>query len=347
METNISQTTLSRAGTINFGLHFSCSSLTGEGWADLYEEAIELTVLAESYGFTYAVAAEHHFTDDGWISAPMVLLGALAGATSKIQVGTDIIVTPLHHPIRIAEDMLVLDNLSRGRAVCGLGLGGAERDFGAYGVPFKQRVSRTEESMRALDQLMTGTPVTLEGRYHSFDGVRITPPPVRRPRPPMFYGALSEAGARRAARLADQIVMAPHVPIDELRLLRAAYEQELRDLGRANVPEILLRREIFTSLLPERLVEGTNAMQRQYSNVYSHVSRDATDKDFQEYMAARFISATPDVAAEQLQRHLDASGAGTVIFRVQLPGLDSTLIRDTVTLLGEQVLPAVRSMQQP
>lgn len=338
---DIEKLTTDRRIMINFGLHFSCSSLEGGDWPDLYEQAIEQTVLAESLGFTYAVVAEHHFTDNGWIPAPTILAAAFAGATQRIQVGTDIIVAPLHHPIKIAEEMLVLDNLSRGRAVCGLGLGAGENEFDAYGVPFKQRVSRTEETMGLLRELMTGAPTSSRGRYHTFDDVKITPPPIRSPRPPLLYGAQSVPGAQRAARLSDKMVIAPHVPIENLPLIRGAYDEEMGLLGRP-IPEVIIRRELFTYSDSKDREVGESALKHQYSRVYKHVSTNASDSDFERFFKERFVIGNAEEAAEQLFPFIEAANCDTVIFRIQVPGLPVGLIEEAIQILGTEILPTVR-----
>lgn len=328
---------------VDFGLHFSCSSLAGGGWPDLYDEAISQTLLAEQLGFTYSVVAEHHFTKDGWIPSPIVLCGALAGATERIRVGTDIIVTPLHHPIEIAENMLVLDNLSRGRAVCGLGLGASERDFKAFDIPFRQRVSRTEETLSILRDLMRGVPVTYEGRYFTLEDLTVTPGPVQQPRPRMMYGAQSEPGARRAARFADHMVIAPHVAISKLPAIRAAYEQELEAQGITERPELILRREAFVAEDAKEARDlGARALHQQYSRVYSHIPLDATQAEIDDYLATRFVIGAPEEAVTQLQRFVEAADCDTVIFRIQTPQLPAQAVSAAVEILGKTVLPWIR-----
>lgn len=327
---------------LDFGLHFSCSSLEGGDWPDLYDQAIEQTALGEELGFTYAVVAEHHFKEDGWIPSPTLLCAAIARATERVKVGTDIFVAPLHHPIEMAEDMVVLDNLSRGRAVCGIGLGAGENEFRAYGVPFRQRVSRTEEAMAALRQLMTGQPTTLEGKYFQFEDVQVTPRPVQSPRPEILYGAQSEPGARRAARLADRMVIAPHTSISLVPVIRDAYYAQLEEQGEARKPTIL-RREGFvaqTSAEAKRL--GFQVLRDQYSRVYSHVSQDASDSAFAEYLSERFVVGDPDEVVEQLLPFIEAAECETVIFRLQMPGLSHEASKEAITLLAKEVLPGLR-----
>lgn len=331
----------------SFGLHFSCSSLTGGDWPDLYEQAIQQSQRAEEFGFSHAVVAEHHFTEDGHVPSPIVLSAAIAAATSRIQVGTDILVAPLHHPFKIAEDILVLDNLSRGRAVCGLGMGSSARDFDAYGVPMKQRVSRTEEALEILDKIMTGKPACHAGRYYSFQDLAVSPPPVRTPRPPIYYGGMSQAGARRAARFADAMVIGPNVPLDALPPIRQAYDEQRAALG-VHGGAVLLRREAVVAPTRDQAREiGYAALHRQYSTVYRHVPPDLSMNEFAAYAADRFIVGTPDEAIEQIRRFVNATACDTVILRLQMPGLTAEDVMRAVELLGAEVLPAFAAPTLP
>jgi alkanesulfonate monooxygenase SsuD/methylene tetrahydromethanopterin reductase-like flavin-dependent oxidoreductase (luciferase family) len=326
---------------MRLGLHFSCSAVDGTPWADIYEAAIEQAVAAEQLGFDCALVSEHHFKLDGWIPSPLVLCGAIAARTTRIGVGTDIVILPFQHPIRITEDILVLDNLSRGRAICGVGMGDSEAEFLAYGVPYKQRVSRSEEALVILRRLMSETEVSHEGRYYRFSNVTATPRPVRRPAPPIWYGAISEAGARRAARLGDGLVMGPTLDLAKLLSLRAAYHDELRALGRdPEAAPIILRREAYVaedSVTAWR--EVLAPLKHQYSRIYTNFPGDGTDDDFRRYARDRFIIGGPEEALADARRFRDAVHADVLLLRLQLPGLDDRRVLNATRIVGERLVP--------
>lgn len=328
---------------VKFGLHFSCSSTTGD-WPNVYQAAIEQAKLAEALGYDCAVVAEHHFMRDGWIPSPMILCGALAAVTQRLRVGTDIIVLPLHNPITIAEDMLVLDNLSRGRAICAVGLGGRKEDFDLYGVPFKQRVSRSEEAMTLIRRLMAEENVKHEGRYYRLDGATATPRPVQRPAPPIWYGAITEAGARRAAHFADALVMGPGPSLDDLKVMRKAYNEELAKQGKdpKKIP-LILRREGYIAEDDRTAWEiATEPLRYQYTAVYTWKIDPNTEGDaFRQYARDRFIVGGPERVREEVLRFKEAIDADLIIFRMQLPKLPDDKVLKAVRILGERVLPHV------
>jgi alkanesulfonate monooxygenase SsuD/methylene tetrahydromethanopterin reductase-like flavin-dependent oxidoreductase (luciferase family) len=117
-----------------------------------------------------------------------------------VRISTDIALAPFHHPLRLAEDLAVLDNLSGGRMELGLGLAYAPHEFRAFGIPRAQSVSRTEETIQILQQAWSDEPVRFHGKRFSFDDVTVYPKPVQRPGIPLWMAAQSEGGAERAAR---------------------------------------------------------------------------------------------------------------------------------------------------
>ena len=130
-----------------------------------YQEAIDLVRLAESLGFDSAWVSEHHGTSDGYLPSLLPLLGAFAAATDRIALGTGVILAPLHDPIRLAEDAAVVDDLSGGRLILGLGIGWREEEFRMLRIPFAERRARLEESVDVLRRAWTGRHVSQQPRW--------------------------------------------------------------------------------------------------------------------------------------------------------------------------------------
>jgi alkanesulfonate monooxygenase SsuD/methylene tetrahydromethanopterin reductase-like flavin-dependent oxidoreductase (luciferase family) len=328
---------------VRFGLHFSCSSTEGD-WAGVYRAAIEQSRVAESLGYDCAVVAEHHFTKDGWIPAPTILCGALAASTTRLRIGTDIIVLPLHNPLNVAEQMLVLDNLTNGRAVCGFGMGGRKEDFEVYGIPFQQRVSRSEEALTIIRKLYAEENVTHQGKYFQLGGVTATPRPIQKGGPPIWYGAISEAGARRAAKFADQIVMGPAPNVDELTAMKKAWEDEMVAQGKdPRKAPIILRREGYIAATDgEAWRIGSSPLKYQYTKVYTWRLDDSmSDEAFREYSKDRFIFGGPERFREEIAKFKEAIDPDVIIFRFQMPTLPQSDVMQAVKTLGEKVVPYV------
>src|SRR5258708_34760377 len=118
--------------------------------AELYRDHLEEAVLAEELGFDCVWASEHHFSPDAWNPSPFTFLGAVAARTERVRLGTYVLLLPLHNPLRVAEDVAGLDNISGGRVDLGVGIGSAPNEFKTFGIPVAGRLGRTFEAFRII-----------------------------------------------------------------------------------------------------------------------------------------------------------------------------------------------------
>ena len=121
-------------------------------WPKVYEDGLRLAVLAEELGFDQIWLPEHHFCDDGFNPSLLTFAAAIAARTSKIRIGTKIIILPLHDPVRLAEDIAVVDQISNGRLEIGFAVGYRKAEFDGFGLDYAERGHRMDE---ALDVLMS------------------------------------------------------------------------------------------------------------------------------------------------------------------------------------------------
>jgi probable F420-dependent oxidoreductase len=168
-----------------------------------YRDVVELARLAETLGFDSVWVSEHHGSGDGYLPSLLPFLAGLATATQRVRLGTGVVLTPFHHPLRLAEDAAVVDLLSEGRLILGLGLGWRAEEFRMFDVPQRQAARRTAETVDILRKAWTGERFTHEGKLFQFDRVRITPPPAQETGPPIYLGGFVEAAVRRAGRIGD------------------------------------------------------------------------------------------------------------------------------------------------
>ncbi len=186
-----------------FGVAYDFRNPPGSGRsnAELYASVLAQAERVDALGYDLIWITEHHFVEDGYVPSFVAVAGAIAARTRRVRISSDVVLLPFQHPLRFAEDLAVLDNLSGGRMELGVGMGYARHEFTAFGIPRRERVSRTEEGIEVLRRAWSGDAFDFHGRHWRFEGARVRPQPVQPGGPPLWLAAMSEAGARRAARL--------------------------------------------------------------------------------------------------------------------------------------------------
>jgi len=172
-----------------------------------YRATVEMAGYADAHGFDLVSLEEHHGAEDGWSPSPLVTAGAVFGATRNVRVMLCAIITPLYDPLRLAEDLSVLDHLGGGRLTVVAGIGYRPEEYALLGRDWSRRGAAQDEVLAALLAAWTGEPFEYRGRT-----VRITPPPLSRPHPGLMVGGSSRVAARRAVRLGLPLFVAAYLP---------------------------------------------------------------------------------------------------------------------------------------
>jgi len=168
---------------------------------------------------------------------PLITLSYLAARTTRIRLGTSVLIMPYRNPIASAKQLATLDQLSGGRVIAGVGAGWSEVESEALGVPFRERGARTTEYLRVWQACWGPDPVSFRGRLFSFADMRARPKPVQAPHPPIWIGGGSDGALRRTAEFA-QVWQPMQMPLGELDARRSALQQACQQIGRSDVPPI-------------------------------------------------------------------------------------------------------------
>jgi alkanesulfonate monooxygenase SsuD/methylene tetrahydromethanopterin reductase-like flavin-dependent oxidoreductase (luciferase family) len=186
-----------------------------------YRAALEMAGYADAHGISTVQTEEHHGAENNWLPSPFTFAGAVLGATSRLAVTVSAVIGPLHDPLRLAEDIAVLDLLSGGRLVTVAGIGYRPQEYTRAGVDWRRRGRLQDELLETLLAAWTGEEFTYRGRT-----VRVTPRPCTEPHPLLLVGGSSPAAARRAARLGLPFFPSAHLPE-----LEAYYKERLVEYG--------------------------------------------------------------------------------------------------------------------
>ncbi len=169
--------------------------------------------------------------EDAIIPDPIVWLSYVAGSTSKIKLGTGIVILPQRNPIMFAKEMATLDLVSNGRALLGVGVGWLKEEFEVLGVPFSDRAKRTDENIGALRALWRDNPSSFNGELVNFENLKSNPKPVQKGGVPIIIGGHSSAAAKRAGRLGDGFFPAI-TDVDKLTSLVEEMKKSAEESGR-------------------------------------------------------------------------------------------------------------------
>lgn len=315
----------------------------------LYHEALTEVVRAEELGFDSVWMEEHHSVKDHYWPSPLTILAGFATRTSRLVLGTDIVVFPFYHPVRLAEDVALLDIMSRGRFVFGTAIGYKPDEFALYDTPLEKRGARFEEGLRLMKALWTQETVTFQGHYYTVTNARLEPKPLTRPHPPVWIGGWGPLTLQRAATMADNWIPGPTA--DLARLLQGK-QQFLANRAAAGhntpVTEWPLTRDVIIADSDTQARELAErhimiSYRQEYAGGWRHPFIDssiATDLDG--LKRDRFIIGGPQECIAQIKRFVDAYGMTHLICRLFFPGLPHTHIMRELELLAREVMPAFR-----
>ncbi len=306
--------------------------------ADLVATALEQCEWADRLGFASVTLSEHHGSPDGYLPSPLVLGAAIAARTRNLRLVIGALIAPLHDPIRLAEDVAVLDVVSRGRVIPVVSGGYVESEFRAFGKRLADRARVMEEIVPWLTRAWTGEPFEHRGAT-----VRVMPRPVQTPRPPIFMGGGSEAAARRAARHADHFI--PTVPE-----FYAIYREERAKLGKPDPGPLPRTTGNFLYLAEDldaawqRIAPYAMHEMNGYGQWLAEAGATGPYRPIRDPDALRatgqYVLMTPD---ELIETARGLSGFDTILFHPLMGGMDPELSWASLRLFESKVLPALRA----
>ncbi|HEX9786884.1 MAG TPA: LLM class flavin-dependent oxidoreductase [Candidatus Binatia bacterium] len=311
-----------------------------------FEETLWECERAEAAGFDSIWLGEHH-NNPILHPAPLIGLAAIASRTRRIQLGTGVLLLPLHHPMMVAEEGAMVDTISGGRVILGIGAGYAPEEFAAFGYSLKERGGRLEESAALLHRLWTEENVTHRGKYYRLDNATVAPRPVQKPRPPIWFGAWAEPAIRRAARLGDAWFVGPSADLNEIAPCAELYRQACSETGKGE-GEVALFRYVFVASGTKEAMSTAgasfiNAFERMYFR-WPHpvVKRPQGQLTIERLAENRIILGDPKTCVDEIKRFRRELNVKHLVCRFSVPGIPRQACQMSLDLFTREVMPALR-----
>ncbi|HXG20293.1 MAG TPA: LLM class flavin-dependent oxidoreductase [Methylomirabilota bacterium] len=316
----------------------------------LYKAIFDQIVRCEELGYDNIWLTEHHFTEDGYNPSLLPTAAAVAARTSRIRIGTFVLLLPFQHPVRVAEDATCVDIISNGRFDLGVGQGYSYMEFNAFCMKREERSARLDEGVRLIQRLWNEDHVSFEGKFTRVKDMTLSPKPVQNPMP-LWIGARAEKAVRRVARRGAHL-MATLGPdpapwyIDELK-------KTGRDPQDFNIAQLRL---VYTAANEDQAWEDVAPHLHSMMEFYGHILAEANDapgdkevwqfKHHSEIRNSAFGRAamvgTPDQVAHKLEQFQKEFQCTHLIMLTQLPGLDPKRATGAFELFAKEVMPGFR-----
>lgn len=353
---------------MRFGTFFFLQAPPGHDHADVVRRELDQMEWSEELGFDQVWLTEHHFIDYGLAVDPATLAAAAAARTRRVRIGLAAAILPFHHPVRLAEQLALVDIISGGRLDVGVGRGNRPAEFRGYDVPQVESRERFDEAVEVLRRAWTEERFSHAGRFYRVPEAAVIPKPVQRPHPPLYQVCVSKDGIENAAlRGWPMLNSVLFGPVDQLVQNRDLYVDTLRKAGRteAEIGALLARwgvsRQIYVAptdaralaeareaelwyqeafrrfVIPERIEDAHPSLQPGFRAMAERLSRVT----WEGLVAETLAFGSPDTVARHLET-MRQMGVGQVLCWMNFGGLPPDRVRRSMELFAREVMPRFR-----
>ena len=315
-----------------------------------YDQVVEECQLAEDVGFGACWVNDHQATEgENYWPSPLTRLAGVATTTERLDLVTSVMILPLYHPLHVAQRAAMLDLMSNGRVVLGVGLGYVQKEFDAFNVPMDERAGRQIEGLKFLDRFFTADEAfSFESPFFSVEDWEPLPQPVQEPRPPLWVGGWGDKQLRRSIRFGDTWVPGVVADLEAVEIRKEKQRRFLEEEGGPAWDEIehpLMREAVVAETHEEAVELGKRYLHRTYRDEYggefSHPLVDAEEvADFEKLAEDRFLVGTPEELVEQIGNIRDRFTLDHLALRFHHSGMPAEDVHEQIELFGEEVIPA-------
>jgi alkanesulfonate monooxygenase SsuD/methylene tetrahydromethanopterin reductase-like flavin-dependent oxidoreductase (luciferase family) len=353
---------------MHIGLMMECDYRQDRTQRDAFDEAFALAETAESEGYNGVWFAERHFAPPGGTgpipsvaSAPLVWATAIAARTSRLRVGTAVLVLPLGHPVRMAEEVATLDNISQGRVDLGIGRSSFPRSYEGYDVSYAESRERFEEFLHVMRLAFTQERFSYAGKYYTFRDVCMIPKPYQQPHPPLHAAATTRETFGVMGRLGLPIFAGVGAAVmSDVGQALQDYRAAWREAGHPGNGDVVLRLSIYVAKTMERaLAEPEDSAMHHYMRLRQALMRTAgatggearatraerlSTLTYDDVVRERVVFGTPESVAQRLQTLRETLGLSGFIMESNVGGrIPPESVLQSIRLFGQEVAPRLRA----
>ena len=346
---------------MEFGMFHEFQALPGETAAQSFANSFAQVDAAESWGLDAMWLAELHFAPErSVLASPMILAAAIAERTERMKIGTAVQVLPLCHPLRLAEEVATVDQLSHGRLIFGVGRSGFAHTYATYGVSYAESRERFAETLQIVKRAFTEERFDHKGKYFTFERVRLAPKPFTRPWPEIRVAAASPDTYVEVAELGHPIFVAARTGnLSELAPLVKTYRTAWKEAGHPGEGEVFLRVPVYVAAteerareepresimhllryIGERLAQSASSAGARAIENRAERGQKAMTIDYEEVLRERMIVGTPAQVVDRLQQLQEELGLNGILAELN-PGslIAHDRVLEALRLLCLEVMP--------
>jgi len=344
-----------------FGMFHEFQRTAGVTDEEAFATSFDEIDAAERWGLDAMWLAEIHVNPERSVcSAPLTLASAIAARTKRMKIGTGVQVLPLCHPLRLAEEVATVDQISQGRLIFGIGRSGFPRTYEAYGVPYGESRERFAETLEILKRAWTEPSFSYRGKYYSFENVRLAPKPYQKPWPDIRIAANSADTFPAIAKLGHGVLVAVRQgTLEELEPNISAYRNAWKEAGHPGKGKVFLRAPVYVAdsdqaardepeesimyfyrYLGERLEDSATRAGVQQGDLRAARGRRLQTITYEEALREKLIVGSPERVADRLMGLQETLGLDGILCEMNCgTKIPHHQVMKSLQLLCEKVKP--------
>lgn len=337
---------------MDFGIFTMFSTREGASQFHTFQEWFELARMAETLGLDTLWLGESHFRPQrAVLASPLIGASAVAAQTSRIRIGLAVQVLPLANPLRVAEEAAMVDHISAGRLLFGVGRSSFLESYQGYNVDYAESRDMFFEALEVIQQAWTQEAFSHAGKYYQFRDVRLVPHPYQQPHPPIRVAVESRETFHLIGRLGLPIFIRHQMDIPELQALLAQYQEARHAAGFTGPNDVILQIATYVADTPEQAHAEPQASTMRQRRLVRESLRHSGDQEAYERLRrisdvsyddvlTRVAYGTPEAVVERLQAYRETLGITGVSLDINPGGqVPYERVRHSLRLLAEKVIP--------